>query len=135
MKRTVAGLLTVGRIRRLVLVLCVLCLPLAWLIVPPLIESAYRGESFSFLNRLITGQSENTVDYYFHKWNSLAIGVLLLGLQAWLLLLAAGSETVRRLARMLTRSALPDPGADVSVSTGVAARREPEVTWVAVRHG
>ena len=130
MKRTVAGFLTVGQIRRLLLVLCVLWLPLAWLVVPTLIESAYRGESFSFLNRLIKGQSENTVDYYLHKWNSLAIGVLLIGFQAWLLLLAAGSETVRRVARLLTGMAMADPGTEVSVSTGVAARREPEVTWV-----
>jgi hypothetical protein len=122
-----ATILTIGRIRGLLLVLCVLWLPLAWVVVPTLIESAYHGESLSFLNRLIEGQSEHTVDYYLQKWNSLAIGVLLIGFQAWLLVLVGGCGTVRR---MLTGLAMPDPGIDASASTDVAARSESPVRWV-----
>jgi len=36
----------------------------AKLIVPPVIESAYRGESWPFLNRMILGQAEFPVSHY-----------------------------------------------------------------------
>ncbi len=44
----------------------------AWLAVPALIRSAYRGESVGFLNRLIKGQAANPVESYLGSWSGLA---------------------------------------------------------------
>ena len=48
---------------------CVLWLAFATFVVPPIIESAYRGESLAFLNDMIHGQSVNPVAYYIGKWH------------------------------------------------------------------
>ena len=54
------------------------------LLVPPLIESAYQGQSHPLLNRIITGQERHDVDHYLSYWGYLRrIGMLLI--------LAAGS--------------------------------------------
>jgi len=53
-----------------------------------MIESAYRGESWSFLNRMIGGQATHPVADYIHDWYRLAakltIAGLLSGLGFWL---------------------------------------------------
>jgi hypothetical protein len=83
-----------GRIRLLLLLLCispVLWIAFAKLVVPPLIESAYRGESLLLLNNMIKGQQEHSLSYYFEKWDSLTLRYLLNGLGLWLLILAVSS--------------------------------------------
>jgi arylsulfatase A-like enzyme len=53
-------------------------------VVPALIRSAYAGESFAFLNRIIRGQASHPVDFYLDQWRSragyLAVLPLLLGI-------------------------------------------------------
>ena len=57
-------------------------------VVPAIIESAYRGESWSFLNRMITGQATHPVGDYLQDWYRVAakltIAALLSGLGFWL---------------------------------------------------
>jgi hypothetical protein len=69
-----------GRIRLLLLLMCaslVLWIAFAQLVVPPIIESVYRGESLPLLNSLIKGQHENPISYYRQKWDSLTLHYLL----------------------------------------------------------
>jgi len=88
-----------GRIR-LLLVLMGLSLGLwivfAKLIVPFLIESAYRGESWSFLNRMILGQAEFSVSHYLQKWDKVTITGLLSGLGFLLIVLVSSSPAFSR---------------------------------------
>src|SRR5262245_8618973 len=66
----------------LMFVSAVLWIAFAKLIVPPIIEGVYRGESLQFLNGLITGRHENPVSYYLEKWDTISwrclLGILLL---------------------------------------------------------
>ena len=82
--------MTVGVIR-LLLVLMVISLGLwivfAKLVVPAVIESAYRGESWSFLNRMISGQATHPVGDYLQDWDRVTIPGLLSGLGFWLIAL------------------------------------------------
>ncbi len=41
----------------------------ARLVVPPLIERAYRGESLPIFNRMIRGQASVPVEHYLHVWD------------------------------------------------------------------
>ena len=84
------------RIRLLLVLTCVsvaLWIVFAKLIVPPVIESVYRGESWSFLNGLIQGQHVNPVGYYLKKWDTTAgrylVGILLF----WLVALVFSSRS------------------------------------------
>src|SRR5215831_4047430 len=67
----------------LVLTLMVVSLGLwivcAKLIVPPVIENAYRGESWSFLNRGIQGQATHPVSEYLQDWDVITAEVFLAG--------------------------------------------------------
>ena len=63
----------------------------AKLVVPPVIESAYRGESWSFLNRLIRGQATHPVSEYLRDWDAVTIPILLAGLGFWLVMLVIRS--------------------------------------------
>src|SRR5947199_9917150 len=67
--------ITAGHIR---LLLVLLGLSLVWitfakLIVPPVIESAYRDENWPSLNRRILRQAESPVSHYLQKWNKVTI--------------------------------------------------------------
>ena len=42
-------------------------------VVPATIESAYRGDSWSFLNRMIDGQSTHPVVDYLQDWYRIAV--------------------------------------------------------------
>jgi predicted DCC family thiol-disulfide oxidoreductase YuxK len=69
----------IQRIRLFVILLC--CLLAVWLVfaefaVPPLIRSAYRGDSISFLNGFINAQAEVPVEFYLEKWTGIAEQVL-----------------------------------------------------------
>ena len=85
---------TTSRIR-LLLILMILSLGLwiicAKLVVPAIIESAYRGESWSFLNRMIRGQATHPVSDYLRDWDGLFIPVLLVGLAFWFVVLVISS--------------------------------------------
>src|SRR5215831_12354733 len=84
---------------RLWLVLTVISLGLwivcAKLVVPPVIESAYRGESWSFLNGLIRGQATHPLSEYLQDWETLTIPVMLGGLGFWLAVLVIISPLSR----------------------------------------
>ncbi|MGH7380697.1 MAG: tetratricopeptide repeat protein [Candidatus Methylomirabilales bacterium] len=52
----------------------------AWVVVPVVIESAYRGENLPFLNAFISGQAIHPVEYYLSVWEDISwrvFGVLL----------------------------------------------------------
>ena len=90
--------ISAGHIR---LLLVLIGLSLVWiafakLIVPPVIESAYRGESWSFLNRMILGQAQFPVSHYLQKWDKVTIDVLLYGLGFYLIVLAISSPAFSR---------------------------------------
>src|SRR5436309_25654 len=90
--------ITAGHIR---LLLVLMGFSLVWimfvkLIVLPVIESAYRGESWSFLNRMILGQAESLVSHYLQKWDKVTITVLLSGLGFSLIALVISSPAFIR---------------------------------------
>src|SRR5262245_39875585 len=68
----------------------------AKLIVPTIIESAYHGQSWSFLNRTIRGQTSHPVSEYIQDWDVVTISVLLKGLGFWLVTLVITSPTFFR---------------------------------------
>jgi len=68
----------------------------AKLIVPPVIESAYRGESWPFLNRMILGQAQFSVSHYLQKWDKVIIAGLLSGLGFYLIVLVISNPASSR---------------------------------------
>ena len=65
----------VNRVRVLLIifgVLLALWIGCAKLVVPSVIESAYRGESLPVLNSLIKGQATHSVDEYIRDWEQFA---------------------------------------------------------------
>jgi predicted DCC family thiol-disulfide oxidoreductase YuxK len=74
----------------------VLWIIFAKLIVPPIIESVYRGESLQVLNGLITGRHENPVNYYLEKWDTISWRCLLGILLLWPVVLLLSSPTFFR---------------------------------------
>jgi predicted DCC family thiol-disulfide oxidoreductase YuxK len=89
MNRTTRCFMTAGHNRRLLVLMGLLVwIIFTTLIVPPVIESAYRGESWPFLNRMIRGQAKHSVGHYLQLWYSVSVvglvvsslGVLLIGL-------------------------------------------------------
>jgi predicted DCC family thiol-disulfide oxidoreductase YuxK len=88
-----------GRIRFLLVLMCVsagLWIAFAKLVVPPVIESAYRGQSLPFLNGLIKGQYWNPVGHYLQVWDSISTRVLLICLALWLLAMLMSSRAFFR---------------------------------------
>jgi len=63
----------------------------AKLAVPPVIKSVYRGESLSFLNRMIQGQHVNPLDYYLQKWDHFTIATLIILVAFWVVFLITSS--------------------------------------------
>jgi len=83
-----------GRIPLLLILMVVsvsLWIVFAQLVMPTLIESAYRGESWSFLNRLIRGQAAHPVSEYLQNWDRVTVPVLLKGLGFWVVVLVISS--------------------------------------------
>ena len=80
----------------LLLALCfitaTLWLVFAKFVVPPIIESVYRGESFSLLNNSIKGQAQFPVEHYLQKWDGISMQVLWSGLAFWILAFLTTSE-------------------------------------------
>ena len=88
-----------GRVRLLLVLMCVsavLWIAFAKLVVPPLIERAYRGESLPLLNSMIKGQRDNPLSHYLQKWDWLIIKYLLNGFAVGLLILVVSSPTFFR---------------------------------------
>jgi predicted DCC family thiol-disulfide oxidoreductase YuxK len=88
-----------GRIRFLLVLICVLAglwIAFAKFVVPPIIESAYRGESLPFLNNMIKAQHVNPISHYLQKWDRLALHYLLSGLGLGLLILVVSSPAFFR---------------------------------------
>ena len=111
-----------GRIHLLLVLMCVsagLWIAFAKLVVPPLIESAYRSESLPFLNNMIKGQHENSLSYYLQKWDRLTIDYLIIGLEIWLLILVINSSTFFRMFRSFAGEATAG-----SLRDGLAPSRE-----------
>src|SRR5215510_16410536 len=99
-----------GRVR-LLLVLMLLSLGLwivfAKLVVPPLIESAYRGESWSFFNRIISGQAVHPVGFYLQVWDRLTMACLVSSLGFLLIVLVSSSQAfIRRIVGEATPGTL-----------------------------
>jgi len=105
----------IGRIRFLLVLICVsagLWIAFAKLVVPPIIESAYRGESLSILNNMIKKnmiqrQHENPISYYLQKWDRLTLHYLLNCLGICLLMLVVSSPTFLRRFRRFAGEATP----------------------------
>src|SRR4030095_3071349 len=103
----------IGRIRFLLVLICVsagLWIAFAKLVVPPIIESAYRGESLSILNNMIKKnmiqrQHENPISYYLQKWDRLTLHYLLNCLGICLLILVVSSPTFLRRFRRVAGAA------------------------------
>ena len=100
----------VGRVR-LLLVLMLLSLGLwivfAKLVVPPVIESAYRGESWSFLNRMISGQAVHPVRHYLQVWDRVTTACLVSSLGFLLIVLVISSPAfIRRIVGEATPGSL-----------------------------
>jgi predicted DCC family thiol-disulfide oxidoreductase YuxK len=90
--------MTVGYIR---LLLVLIGFALVWvvfakLIVPPIIESAYRGESWPFFNRLIRKQAVHPVDHYLQIWDRVTTTGLLSGLGFLLIAMVSSSPAFSR---------------------------------------
>ena len=72
------------------ILIVILWLAVARLLVPPMIEDAYHGESFAILNRVISGQDQHTVEKYQGDWRDItrlvAVTISILGAIAFLLL-------------------------------------------------
>ena len=81
----------------------------AKLVVPRVIESAYRGESVPFLNNIIDGRQEHSVGFYLQKWDHVAIDYLVSGLVIWLLILLVSSPVFIRALRKYLREGTPGP--------------------------
>jgi hypothetical protein len=89
-----------GRIPFLLILTCIsagLWFAFAKLVVPPIIQSAYRGESLSFLNSMIKSQHTHSVDYYLQKWNGIATDIVVSLLGLWLLALIASTPLMKYL--------------------------------------
>ena len=93
MNRNNNRFITAAHIRLLVVLmgLSLVWIVFAKLIVPPVIESVYRGESWPFLNRMILGQAEFPVSHYLQKWDKVTIPglVAILGFSLIVLLISS----------------------------------------------
>jgi hypothetical protein len=91
--------MSVGRIRLLLLLMCVsvvLWITFGKLIVPSLIENAYRGESLPVFNGLIQGQYVNPLGYYLEKWDTISSRCLIGLLIFWPVALLVSSRAFFR---------------------------------------
>src|SRR5262245_3241008 len=127
----------VGRIRFLLALMCVsagLWFAFAKLVVPPLIESAYRGENLPLLNNMIKWQHVNPLSHYLQKWDGLAINYLLKGLGIWLVILVVSSPTFLRMFRMFVGEATPGSLGEGLAPSGEVVCHIPELPLVPERY-
>lgn len=98
--------------RHIRLLLVLMGLSLLWIIcakllVPPVIESAYRGASWPFLNRMIRGQAVHSVHFYLQLWDRVTIAGLVGSLGFLLIVLVSSSPAfIRRIVGEATPGSL-----------------------------
>src|SRR6266566_5876818 len=68
----------------------------AKLVVPAVIASAYRGQSWSFLNSMIRGQATHSVSEYIQDWDAVTSPILLRGVAFWLVVFVISSPVFFR---------------------------------------
>jgi predicted DCC family thiol-disulfide oxidoreductase YuxK len=99
-----------GRVRLLLVLMGIslgLWIVFAKLIVPPVIESAYRGESWPSLNHIISGQAVHPVGYYLQVWDRLTMTCLVSSLGFLLIVLVSSSPAfIRRIVGEATPGTL-----------------------------
>jgi predicted DCC family thiol-disulfide oxidoreductase YuxK len=79
----------------------------AQLVVPLIIESAYRGESWWFFNRIISGQAAHPVGHYLQVWDRVSRAWLVSALGFLLILLVSSSPAfIRRIVGEATPGTL-----------------------------
>ena len=126
----------IGRFRLLLCVMLVstaMWIACAKLVVPPILASAYRGESLPLFNNMIKGQHAHPINYYLEIWDRLAMDYLLRGLEIWLLILVISSPTFRRVFRTFLREATPHlPGQDLP--SGEVVHHIPELPFAQGRY-
>src|SRR4029453_7988506 len=102
--------MTAGHTRLLLILMGLLLVWIlfAMLIVPPVIESAYRGESWPFLNRIISGQAVHSVHHYLYAWYSVTIVSSVVGSLGFLLIVLVSSSPafIRRIVGEATPGSL-----------------------------
>ncbi len=93
-------LLTMRRIRLPLVCMCLvlgLWIAFANLVVPSIIESAYRSESLPYLNALLTGRAAHPLGEYLHDWEHLSARITVssieYGLLGLLLIMVTSSST------------------------------------------
>jgi len=97
---------------RLLLVLIIVSLGCVWLafaqlVVPPVIKSAYRGESLPVLNNTISGQAIHPVETYLQEWNQITkVGVLACVVSLLCVLFITRSAFTQRYVREATPGSL-----------------------------
>ena len=123
--------------RFLLVLMCVsagLWIAFAKLVVPSIIESAYRGESLPFLNNMIKGQHENPISYYLQKWDWLTLHYFLKGLEIWILILVVSSPTFLRMFRTFVGEATPGSLGERLAASGKVVYHIPELPLAPGRH-
>jgi predicted DCC family thiol-disulfide oxidoreductase YuxK len=102
--------MTAGDIRLLLVLtgLSLVWILFATLIAPPVIESAYRGESWPFLNHMIRGQAVHSVRHYLQIWDSVTIVGLVVSSLGFLLIVLVSSSPafIRRIVGEATPGSL-----------------------------
>jgi predicted DCC family thiol-disulfide oxidoreductase YuxK len=68
----------------------------AKIVVPRLIEAAYRGESLAMLNALFVGRTDRPVHVFLDRWNDLAVGGLVAFLIFWVAAVISASPAFYR---------------------------------------
>ena len=83
-----------------VLLLGFLWILLSELIVPSLIESAYRGESVAMINSMISGQDTAPMEHYLNRWEKITRRVNLILLLSGTVFLVIGYRTFQSPGRV-----------------------------------
>lgn len=76
----------------------------AWLIIPQLVESAYEGTSWPFLNNLISGQHERSLQDYLYVTSRYMLALSVAGVTTSALAIALSIQTVRERLFMIVSS-------------------------------
>jgi hypothetical protein len=105
------------------LVIAVVWVILAYLVTPALIRSAYRSESLSIFNRMISGQSHLPLSEYLTRWSRLAsklsMGLIVLGTYLLLAVIGWTKGAAVELRRPACSAAMSRPRVLVVYALGV----------------
>src|SRR6266545_7985726 len=132
MRSVIAG----SRLRQWLLLTTIslgLWIAFAKLVVPITIESAYRGQSWPFLNRMISGQATHPVSEYIRDWDTVTVPGLLVVLGFWFIVLVLGSPAF---CRRMVGTATPGSLGAIRMWTclilliGVLIEDFPSIAWL-----